>query len=254
MALLKIKNANGQWESVFALKGDKGDAFTYNDFTAPQLAALKGEKGDTGAPGSAATVSVGTVSTGAAGSSASVTNAGTSSAAKFNFTIPRGADGARGATGATPNISISVMQIGSGEEPSVSKSGSAENPEFIFYIPRGDKSADGGKGTVTSVNGVSPGSDGNVSISIIDKANKDGSGNIITSTYATKSYVDGRFTSLIDGAPDTLDTLKELGNAFTSNKNWLTTLDSAITTKVDKTALGDTTINLKDYFETCLNS
>ena len=32
-------------------KGDKGDAFTYADFTAEQLAALKGEKGDTGAQG-----------------------------------------------------------------------------------------------------------------------------------------------------------------------------------------------------------
>ena len=32
-------------------KGDKGDAFNYSDFTAEQLAALKGEKGDTGAQG-----------------------------------------------------------------------------------------------------------------------------------------------------------------------------------------------------------
>ena len=32
-------------------KGDKGDAFTYSDFTAEQLAALKGEKGDTGPRG-----------------------------------------------------------------------------------------------------------------------------------------------------------------------------------------------------------
>lgn len=32
-------------------KGDKGDAFTYSDFTAEQLVALKGEKGDTGAQG-----------------------------------------------------------------------------------------------------------------------------------------------------------------------------------------------------------
>ena len=29
-------------------KGDRGDAFTYSDFTASQLAALKGDKGDTG--------------------------------------------------------------------------------------------------------------------------------------------------------------------------------------------------------------
>ena len=32
-------------------KGDKGDAFTYSDFTTEQLAALKGDKGDTGAQG-----------------------------------------------------------------------------------------------------------------------------------------------------------------------------------------------------------
>lgn len=32
-------------------KGDKGDAFTYSDFTAAQLAALKGDKGDTGTKG-----------------------------------------------------------------------------------------------------------------------------------------------------------------------------------------------------------
>lgn len=32
-------------------KGDKGDAFTYSDFTAAQLAALKGDKGDTGPKG-----------------------------------------------------------------------------------------------------------------------------------------------------------------------------------------------------------
>lgn len=33
------------------IKGPKGDAFTYSDFTSEQLAALKGPKGDTGATG-----------------------------------------------------------------------------------------------------------------------------------------------------------------------------------------------------------
>lgn len=36
----------------FYAKGDKGDAFTYEDFTPEQLAALKGEKGDKGDDGS----------------------------------------------------------------------------------------------------------------------------------------------------------------------------------------------------------
>lgn len=45
-----------------------------------------------GPAGSAATIAVGTTTTGAAGSAATVANAGSSSAATFNFTIPRGAD------------------------------------------------------------------------------------------------------------------------------------------------------------------
>jgi hypothetical protein len=54
--------------------------------------------GFTGAAGAAASVSVGTTTTGAPGTSASVTNSGTSSAAVFNFTIPRGAGIVSGGT------------------------------------------------------------------------------------------------------------------------------------------------------------
>ena len=47
---LKMIDVNGTYEFdvMDGNKGDKGDAFTYSDFTAEQLAALKGEKGDTG--------------------------------------------------------------------------------------------------------------------------------------------------------------------------------------------------------------
>ena len=38
-------------EQLAALKGEKGDPFTYEDFTEEQLAALKGEKGDKGDTG-----------------------------------------------------------------------------------------------------------------------------------------------------------------------------------------------------------
>ena len=52
---IQYSTDNGKtWVNLIAeadLKGDKGDAFTYSDFTAEQLAALKGEKGDTGAIG-----------------------------------------------------------------------------------------------------------------------------------------------------------------------------------------------------------
>ena len=58
-----------------------------------------GAAGADGADGAAATIAVGTVTTGAAGSSATVTNSGTSSAATFDFSIPKGDTGDTGATG-----------------------------------------------------------------------------------------------------------------------------------------------------------
>ena len=61
------------------------------NFTIPQGAA--GANGSDGADGAAATIAIGTVTTGAAGSSASVVNSGTSSAAVFDFVIPKGDNG-----------------------------------------------------------------------------------------------------------------------------------------------------------------
>src|SRR4029077_3912051 len=52
-----------------------------------------------GNPGAAATIAVGTTATGAPGSNASVSNSGSSSAATFNFTIPRGDVGPQGPPG-----------------------------------------------------------------------------------------------------------------------------------------------------------
>lgn len=52
---IQYSTDNGNtWVNLIAeadLKGDKGDAFTYSDFTTEQLAALKGERGNPGAPG-----------------------------------------------------------------------------------------------------------------------------------------------------------------------------------------------------------
>lgn len=67
-------------------KGDTGD-------TGPQ--GPKGDTGDTGATGPqgpSGTITVGTTTTLPAGSNATVTNSGTSTAAVFNFGIPKGSD------------------------------------------------------------------------------------------------------------------------------------------------------------------
>lgn len=66
------------------------------NLTAP---ATDGEGGSSGEAGTAATIEVGTVTTGEAGSSAAVTNSGTTSAAVFDFVIPRGDKGEKGDTG-----------------------------------------------------------------------------------------------------------------------------------------------------------
>lgn len=69
------------------------------------LSANPPAQGEPGAPGAAATVTVGTVTTGAPGSSAAVSNSGTDTNAVFDFTIPRGNDGNSG------------VYVGSGDPP-----------------------------------------------------------------------------------------------------------------------------------------
>jgi len=66
-----------------------------------------GPQGPQGPTGAAATATAGSTTTGAPGSSASVVNAGTTSAAVFNFTIPRGDQGPSGPQGiAGPGVAV----------------------------------------------------------------------------------------------------------------------------------------------------
>jgi hypothetical protein len=67
--------------------------------TGPQ--GPQGPAGSGNGDGTAATIAVGTVTTGAAGSQATVTNAGSDSAAVFDFTIPQGLQGETGPVGPT---------------------------------------------------------------------------------------------------------------------------------------------------------
>jgi hypothetical protein len=69
----------------------------------------QGEKGD---KGDAATIAVGTVTTGNPGSSVIVTNVGTSGAAVFDFTIPKGDTGDLGSLSAASPITYTSNTIG----------------------------------------------------------------------------------------------------------------------------------------------
>lgn len=101
---IRIAKANGtnlrsMWNyQVEIHKTNDGVLTEWNDFVAPDSQSLdaaifffvKGEKGDKGDAGTAASISVGTVTK---GNTASVTNSGTTSAAVFNFVLPKGEDG-----------------------------------------------------------------------------------------------------------------------------------------------------------------
>lgn len=100
-----------------------------------------GAPGATGAGGKAATVEVGTVTTLPAGSSATVTNAGSDTAAIFNFGIPRGATGATGPRG---------PQGPQGEQGPQGATGAtgARGPQGLQGVqgPKGDTGATGARG------------------------------------------------------------------------------------------------------------
>ena len=151
-------------------QGPKGDTGA----TGPQgPVGPKGDTGDTGPTGpagSAATITVGTTTTGAPGTNASVTNSGTSSAAVFNFTIPRGntgATGPQGPDGDAATIAVGTVTTGlPGTSATVTNVGTSSAAVFDFTIPRGDKGEAGSgsgdmlaadydpNGTVASAGGI----------------------------------------------------------------------------------------------------
>lgn len=99
-----VKGSDGVTPTI----GENGDWYIGDTDTGKPSRGEKGEKGEPGsdgapgvpgAPGIAATISVGKVTTGAAGTGASVSNSGSSTAAVFDFTIPRGAKGEKGDKG-----------------------------------------------------------------------------------------------------------------------------------------------------------
>ena len=111
------------------------------DFTIPKWD--KGDKWDTWATGTAATISVGTTTTWDAWTSASVTNSWTSSAAVFDFTIPKWDKGDKWDTWntwAAATITVWTTTTGdAGTNASVTNSGTSSAAIFDFTIPKWDK-------------------------------------------------------------------------------------------------------------------
>lgn len=97
-------NSNG---CISAVVSGEPDPYTPDPCCAPVGGGGGGSPGLPGPPGpagAAATIDVGTVSTGAPGTAVQVVNTGTTAAAIFNFTIPRGDPGADGSSGSGADL------------------------------------------------------------------------------------------------------------------------------------------------------
>ena len=131
-------------------KGDKGDTGEQGPqgiqgATGPQ--GPEGQQGIKGDQGDAATISVGTTTTLDAGADATVTNSGTTSAAVFNFGIPKGAKGDKGDKGEkgdTGDTGATGPQGPQGETGATGPQG-----------PQGPQGATGPAGEYTAGSGIS---------------------------------------------------------------------------------------------------
>ena len=77
---------------------------------------------------------------------------------------------------------------------------------------------------------------GNISLTAAD-VGADASGSAATALGSAKSYTDKKIVDLIGGAPETLDTLKEVADALAANEDVVEALDAAIGTKASTEAL-----------------
>ena len=59
-------------------------------------------------------------------------------------------------------------------------------------------------------------------------------GNVSLEGYATEEYVQGQIEALVDGAPEALNTLKELSTALGDDANFASTMVQELAKKVDK--------------------
>jgi hypothetical protein len=103
-----------------------------------QPARLEIVLGNSGPPGAAATVQVGTTSTLGPNGQASVANVGTPSAAILNFAIPQGQPGLTGPAGQAATVAVgTTMTVPAGTPASVLNGGTANAAVLNFLVPQG---------------------------------------------------------------------------------------------------------------------
>lgn len=172
----------------------------------------RGVQGAQGPAGNAATITIGNVTTSAPGTSASVTNRGTPSAAVLDFVLPKGKDGADG--GVTVDAALSdsstnpvqnkVIKAALDNRAVLDDANTFTSPNRFddIYMADGKSSLKWYNGSpnfvVASINSKAYTGEA----ATAKKATQDGDGNVITSTYATKTDLNSCVKSVNNVTPD----------------------------------------------------
>lgn len=203
-------------------KGDKGDtgaAFTYDMFTEEQLASLKGEKGDKGDTGAQGVQGV----QGVKGEKGD-----------------KGEAGANGANGQDAHIAQDLTEDDDGTKHLYIRTWEGEDEAAAITSPD----------LMLQVNDLADECANNTSVidTLISKVNtveSTAKNNIDTALATAKSYTDTQIVSIVGGAPEDLDTLRELADAHTANVASIETLNTRVTSVEDA---------LKSHTETALDT
>lgn len=205
----------------------------------------RGVQGAQGPAGNAATITIGNVTTSAPGTSASVTNRGTSSAAVLDFVLPKGKDGADG--GVTVDEELSSTSTNPVQNKAIynallNKVGTDIFSGFALMGATSTIAWRQGSQAVGSINASSY--TGNAA-----SATQDSAGNVITSTYATKTELNSCVKSVNNVTPDSNGNVNISVSGGGSNVTVDTTLSAtstnpiankavynALNNKLDKTA------------------
>lgn len=172
----------------------------------------RGVQGAQGPAGPAATITIGNVTTSAPGTSATVTNRGTSSAAVFDFVLPKGKDGADGGVTVDDTLSDTstnpvqnkVVKVALDNRAVLDEGNTFTSPNRFddIYMADGMSSLKWYNGSPTFVVASINSKKYTGEAYTAQKATKDGDGNIITSTYATKTELNSCVKTVNNVAPD----------------------------------------------------
>lgn len=194
-------------------KGDKGDTGAKGAAGAQGPQGVQGLQGLQGPAGNVATITIGSVTTSAPGTSANVTNSGTSSAAVLDFVLPKGKDGADG--GVTVDEELSATSTNPVQNRAVkaaldsravlddTNTFTSPNTFDIIYMQKNVGSIRWYEGSQSVVVGHVNAESYTGEANTAKKATKDGDGNVITSTYATKTELNSCVKTVNNVAPDT---------------------------------------------------